>query len=58
MAKLVFGMMQSLDGFVDDAAGTLCMPPPDPAVFRHFIDVVAGRAGAIWDVEGPEWDTA
>jgi len=28
MAKLVFGMMQSLDGYVDDAAGTLCMPPP------------------------------
>jgi len=28
MAKLVFGMSQSLDGYVDDAAGTLCMPPP------------------------------
>jgi hypothetical protein len=38
----------SLDGYVDDAAGTLCMPAPRPAVFRHFIDVVAGHAGAIY----------
>src|SRR6185295_2435453 len=59
----------SLDGYVDDAAGTLCMPPPSPVVFRHFIDVVAGHAGAIygrriyevmcyWDVDRPEWDVA
>ena len=48
MARLVFGMMQSLDGYVDDTAGTLCMPPPGPAVFRHFVDVVAGHAGAIY----------
>src|SRR5262245_28896508 len=69
MAKLVFGMMQSLDGYVDDAAGTLSMPPPQPVVFRHFIDVVAGHAGAIygrriyelmrfWDEDRPEWDAA
>ena len=69
MARLVFGMSQSLDGYVDDAAGTLCMPPPRPALFRHFIDVVAGHAGAIcdrriyevmryWDVDRPEWDVA
>ena len=67
MAKLVFGMMQSLDGYVDDAAGTLCMPPPHPVVFRHFVDVVAGHAGCIygrriyelmryWEVDRPEWD--
>ncbi|HET9620388.1 MAG TPA: dihydrofolate reductase family protein [Kofleriaceae bacterium] len=69
MAKLVFGMSQSLDGYVDDTAGTLCMPPPGPAVFRHFIDVVAGHAGAIygrriyelmryWETDRPEWDAA
>jgi len=69
MAKLVFGMSQSLDGYVDDAAGTLCMPAPRPTLFRHFIDVVAGHAGAIygrriyevmryWDVDRPEWDAA
>lgn len=48
MAKLVFGMMQSLDGYIDDAEGTLCMGPPSPTVFRHFVDVVAGHAGAIY----------
>ncbi len=69
MAKLVFGMSQSLDGYVGDAAGTLCMPPPSPVLFRHFIDVVAGHAGCIygrriyelmryWDVDQPEWDVA
>ena len=69
MAKLVFGMMQSLDGYVDDVAGTLCIPPPGPALFRHFVDVVAGHAGAIygrriyelmryWDADQPEWDAA
>lgn len=61
--------MQSLDGYIDDEAGTLCMPAPGPVVFRHFTDVVAGHAGAIygrriyelmryWDVERPEWDAA
>ena len=69
MAKLVFGMSQSLDGSVDDAEGTLCMPPPGPVVFRHFIDVVAGHAGCIygrriyevmryWDVDRPDMDAA
>jgi dihydrofolate reductase len=48
---------------------TLCMPAPRPTLFRHFIDVVAGHAGAIygrriyevmryWDVDRPEWDVA
>jgi dihydrofolate reductase len=69
MAKLVFGMMQSLDGYVDDAAGSMPMPPPGPAVFRHFVDVVAGHAGAIygrriyemmrsWEVDQPAWGDA
>ena len=69
MAKLVFGMSQSLDGYVDDAAGTLSMPPPSKELFRHFTDVVAGHAGALygrriyevmryWDVDRPEWDAA
>ena len=66
MAKLVFGMMQSLDGYVDDAEGTLCIPPPSPTVFRHFVDVVAGHTGCIygrriyelmryWEVDQPGW---
>ena len=63
MAKFVFGMSQSLDGYVDHTA----MSPPSPELFRHFIDVVAGHAGAIygrrvyelmryWDDDRPEWD--
>ena len=62
MAKLVFGMNQSLDGFVDHLG-----MPTGPALFRHFLDVVAGHAGAIygrriyevmryWDVDRPAWD--
>jgi len=44
MAKLVFGMMQSLDGYVDH----LEMPVPGVAVFRHFIDQVRGVAGLLY----------
>jgi dihydrofolate reductase len=67
MAKLSFGMMQSLDGYVDDMAGGLVMPPPDPVLFRHFVDHVSGLNGVIygrrmyevmryWDDEHPEHD--
>ena len=66
MAKLVFGMMQSLDGYVDDEAGGLVMPVPDPVLFRHFTDNVRGVAGCLygrriyelmkyWDTEQPNW---
>jgi dihydrofolate reductase len=69
MAKLVFGMMQSLDGYVDDVAGTLVMPPPDPELFRHFTDRTRDVAGSVygrriyelmryWDTDRPEWDAA
>jgi hypothetical protein len=36
MAKLVFGMNQSLDGYVDHMAFA-----PGPALFRHFIEQCA-----------------
>jgi dihydrofolate reductase len=43
MAKLVFSMNQSLDGYVDhDKFG------PSPALFRHFVAHVAGLAGSIY----------
>jgi hypothetical protein len=44
MAKLVFGLQQSLDGYVDH----LEMGPPGPAVFRHFVEHVRELAMAIW----------
>jgi hypothetical protein len=61
MAKLVFGMNQSLDGYVDHLEMT-----PSPALFRHFIEVVRGQTGSVygrrlyevmryWDDDRPEW---
>ena len=62
MAKLVFGMNQSLDGYVDHTAFA-----PGPALFRHFIREAQGQAGSVygrrmyeimryWDDDRPEWD--
>ena len=61
MARLVFGMNQSLDGYVDHMAFG-----PGPTLFRHFIKEAEGQAGSIygrriyeimryWDDEHPEW---
>jgi dihydrofolate reductase len=63
MAKLVFAMNQSLDGYVDH----LKIGPPHPALFRHFIELVRGSAGMVygrrtyevmryWDDDLPDWD--
>ena len=43
MAKLVFGMTQSLDGYVDHTAFA-----PGPALFRHFIKEARGQTGCIY----------
>ena len=43
MAKLVFGMNQSLDGYVDHTAFA-----PGPKLFRHFINETAGLAGSVY----------
>jgi len=62
MAKIVFGMNQSLDGYVDHMAFA-----PSPALFRHFIEQVRGLTGSVygrrmyevmryWDEDRPEWD--
>ena len=67
MGKLVFGMMQSLDGYVDGVAGRLELPPPGVALGRHFTDHVRGLAGCLygrriyeimryWDEDRSEWD--
>jgi dihydrofolate reductase len=61
MAKLVFGMNQSLDGYVDHMKFA-----PTPALFRHFIEEARGQAGSLygrriyeimryWDEDHPEW---
>jgi dihydrofolate reductase len=61
MAKLVFGMNQSLDGYVDHMAFA-----PDQTLFRHFIGEARQQAGSLygrkiyeimryWDEDHPEW---
>jgi dihydrofolate reductase len=61
MAKLVFGMNQSLDGYVDHLEMR-----PSPVLFRHFIEQVRGLTGSVygrrlyevmryWDEDRPEW---
>ena len=61
MARFVFGMNQSLDGYVDHTAFS-----PGPDLFRHFIEEAQARAGAIygrrmyevmryWDDDDPSW---
>lgn len=62
MAKLVFGMNQSLDGYVDHLAFG-----PGPSLFQHFIEQARGQAGSLYgrrlyeimayfDEDHPEWD--
>jgi dihydrofolate reductase len=69
MAKLVFGMSQSLDGYVDGVAGDLELPPPGPALFHHFYEWVRDLTGSVygrrvyevmryWDEDRPEWSAA
>jgi dihydrofolate reductase len=62
MAKIVFGMNQSLDGYVDHMAFA-----PSPTLFRHFIEQARGQTGSVygrrlyevmryWDEDHAEWD--
>jgi len=44
MARLVFGMMQSLDGYVDH----LEMGPPAAVVSRHFTEHVRNLTGIVY----------
>ena len=61
MAKLVFGLNQSLDGYVDHDAFA-----PGPLLFNYFIAHARGLAGSVygrrmyeimryWDEDDPEW---
>jgi dihydrofolate reductase len=61
MARLVFGMNQSLDGYVDHTGFA-----PGPALFRYFIAEAQQQAGSIygrrmyeimryWDDDQPGW---
>ncbi|PXV59884.1 Dihydrofolate reductase [Dyella jiangningensis] len=63
MAKLVFGMNVSLDGYVDHDAFA-----PGPALFRHFVEQVRDLTGSLygsrmydimryWDDDSPAWSS-
>jgi dihydrofolate reductase len=62
MARLVFGMNQSLDGYVDHTEFA-----PDPMLFRHFVQEAQAQAGSVygrrmyevmryWDDDQPGWN--
>jgi len=63
VAKLVYALNVSLDGYVDHTAfGS----GPGPKLFRHFIEEVRNTSGSIygrvmyeamryWDTEQPDW---
>lgn len=51
MARLIFGMVQSLDGYIAGAPGGPELPPPGPALHRHFNDHVSGLAGKLPSAE-------
>jgi len=63
VAKLVYALNQSLDGYVDHME----LGPPEPAAFHHFIEQVRGLTGMVygrrmyeimryWDEDLPDWD--
>jgi dihydrofolate reductase len=63
MAKLVYALNQSLDGYVDH----MKIGPPHPALFRHFIEQTRRLTGMLygrrmyeimryWDDDLPDWD--
>jgi dihydrofolate reductase len=62
MAKLVYGLNQSLDGYVDHQKFSPSVP-----LFRHFIEQVRGLTGMVygrrmyeimryWDEDQADWD--
>lgn len=61
MARLIFGMNQSLDGYVDHDRFA-----PDPVLFRHFVQEAEGQIGSLygrkiyglmryWEDDHPDW---
>ena len=64
MAKLVFGLNVSLDGYIDHDRFM-----PGPVLFRHFIESVRGAAAIVygrrmyelmryWDEDHADWEPA
>jgi dihydrofolate reductase len=69
MAKLIFGLMQSLDGYVAGPEGGPSLPMPDDALTSHFSAQLRGFTGSLygrrmyeimkyWDEEAAEQGVA
>lgn len=67
MGRLVYGMMQSLDGYIEGPAGIMQIGPPGPTLGRHLNDEFRGSSGLLygrrmyeimryWDEDQPGWD--
>ena len=67
MAKLIFAMMQSLDGYVTGPEGGPNLPMPDETLHRHFNDHMRRVTGSLcgrrmyevmryWDKDEPGQD--
>jgi dihydrofolate reductase len=65
MAKLIYGLNVSLDGYVDHR--NFGPAVKDATIFRHFIEQVRGLTGSLygrrmyeimryWDEDQPDWD--
>jgi dihydrofolate reductase len=63
VARLVYALNQSLDGYVDH----MKIGPPRPALLRHFLEQARGLTGVVygrrmyeimryWDETQPDWD--
>ncbi|WP_263377491.1 dihydrofolate reductase family protein [Granulicella paludicola] len=63
MAKLVYGLSQSLDGYVDHVN----LGPPGPEMYRHFLEWTRSSAGLLygtnmytimryWEEDQSDWD--
>jgi hypothetical protein len=60
MGRLIFGMMQSLDGYIAGRSGgpqpdglfssqaAAELPPPGPILARHFNELVRGSDGFLY----------
>lgn len=64
MARFVFALNQSLDGYVDHDAFA-----PDPVLFQHFVEDMRSLSGVVhgrrmyetmryWDEDQPDWGNA
>lgn len=66
MGKFVYGMMQSLDGYIAGTPGGPQLPPPGIELHRHFNHHVRNLSGILygarmyevmryWDDDRPDW---